>query len=209
MKFKVQVADKVTGAERSLIIDSLSREGASNRANTEGFLVSSVEPMLPADAMPQPSIPLDCESLERNRGSVEPGSLAYIGHFMIGVLLVALPIGLIVTGQVFGLWGVIVGVVLIVIGLRAMGRFLGVTLADLSPDAPEQHQNLSSTMICPHCQAKGTVTTERVEMKKGVSGAKATAAVLTGGFSILATGLSRKEELTRAHCTNCANTWHF
>ena len=64
-------------------------------------------------------------------------------------------------------------------------------------------------MICPHCQAKGNVTTERVKVKKGVSGEKATAAVLTGGVSILATGLSRKEELTKAYCRNCGNVWHF
>ncbi|MBW2673815.1 MAG: hypothetical protein JRD89_10445 [Deltaproteobacteria bacterium] len=67
----------------------------------------------------------------------------------------------------------------------------------------------SAAMACPHCQAQGTVNTRRVKQKKGVSGGKATAAVLTGGVSILATGLSRKEKATRAHCTNCGNTWYF
>ncbi|MDY0088578.1 MAG: hypothetical protein RBS78_08545 [Coriobacteriia bacterium] len=67
----------------------------------------------------------------------------------------------------------------------------------------------SGQMICPHCQSKGTVTTKEVKRKKGVSGGKATAAVLTGGWSILATGLSRKESMTEAHCRKCGSTWHF
>jgi len=64
-------------------------------------------------------------------------------------------------------------------------------------------------MICPHCQTLGSVFTKRIDQKKGVSGGKATAAVLTGGISVLATGLSRKEHLTQAHCTKCKNTWTF
>jgi hypothetical protein len=67
----------------------------------------------------------------------------------------------------------------------------------------------NAAMICPHCQSRGTVRTNQVKRKKGVSGGKATAAVLTGGLSILATGLSRKETVTEAHCTNCRNTWQF
>jgi hypothetical protein len=38
---------------------------------------------------------------------------------------------------------------------------------------------------------------------------QATAAVLTGGVSMLATGLSRKEKLTQARCDNCHNQWDF
>jgi hypothetical protein len=64
-------------------------------------------------------------------------------------------------------------------------------------------------MTCPHCQTKGTVTTTLVRRKKGVSGAKATGAVLTGGLSILGTGLSRKELETEAHCSACGATWHY
>jgi hypothetical protein len=67
----------------------------------------------------------------------------------------------------------------------------------------------NSTMVCPHCQTKGMIRTKRVEKKSGVSGGKATAAVLTGGVSLLATGLSRKEDLTQAHCEKCKNTWTF
>jgi hypothetical protein len=64
-------------------------------------------------------------------------------------------------------------------------------------------------MICPHCQVKGQTRTKIVENKRGVSGGKATAAILTGGISLLATGLSRKEEATQARCGNCSNLWSF
>ena len=67
----------------------------------------------------------------------------------------------------------------------------------------------SSQMVCPHCQAKGTVTTKTVKKKKGISGGKATGAVLTAGFSILATGLSRKEKTTEARCRKCGSVWYF
>ena len=71
------------------------------------------------------------------------------------------------------------------------------------------HGLINSEMICPHCQEKGNVRTKPVDRKKGISGAKATGAILTAGVSILATGLSRKERLTQAYCENCGNTWDF
>ncbi|MGI6671851.1 MAG: hypothetical protein ACOX58_09835 [Christensenellales bacterium] len=70
---------------------------------------------------------------------------------------------------------------------------------------PDYNPNL----VCPHCQEKGKVYTEQVKMKKGISGGKATAALLTGGLSLLATGLSKKGVVTRAHCDNCNSTWHY
>jgi hypothetical protein len=42
-----------------------------------------------------------------------------------------------------------------------------------------------------------------VERKRGIGGGKATGAVLTGGLSTLATGLSQKQWMTKAHCDNC------
>ena len=42
-----------------------------------------------------------------------------------------------------------------------------------------------------------------------VSGGEVTAAVLTGGASLLTTGLSRKEKHAEAHCENCGNSWYF
>ena len=64
-------------------------------------------------------------------------------------------------------------------------------------------------MICPHCQTKGQVHTKSVKRKKGISGGKVMGGLLTGGISLLATGLSRKEKLTQAHCSNCNSTWYF
>jgi hypothetical protein len=64
-------------------------------------------------------------------------------------------------------------------------------------------------MICPHCQQGGKVLSKSVTKKTGVSGAKATGAILTGGVSLLATGLSKKDKMTQAHCLNCDSTWHF
>jgi hypothetical protein len=69
--------------------------------------------------------------------------------------------------------------------------------------------NIYPEIICPHCQKKGYVHVKQVTNKKGVSGGKATAALLTGGISLLATGLSRKEQGSQAHCDNCSMTWSF
>jgi hypothetical protein len=71
------------------------------------------------------------------------------------------------------------------------------------------HGQLKPMMLCPHCQEKGQVRTQPVKRKKGLSGGKATAALLTGGLSLLATGLSRKELTTEAFCGNCTNSWDF
>jgi hypothetical protein len=72
--------------------------------------------------------------------------------------------------------------------------------------AREKH---SDRMICPHCQERGHVTTRTVWLKKGISGGKAVGAIVTLGWSLLATGLSRKEEATEARCSNCGSVWHF
>jgi hypothetical protein len=69
--------------------------------------------------------------------------------------------------------------------------------------------SVNSALVCPQCQTRGEVRTKVVKRKKGVSGAKATGAVLTLGWSLLATGLSRKEQTTQAHCGKCKSTWDF
>jgi hypothetical protein len=68
---------------------------------------------------------------------------------------------------------------------------------------------VNGAMICPHCEAKGQVRTKTVIRKKGVSGSKVTAAIFTGGFSLLFTGLSQEHNQTQAHCSLCNNTWEF
>jgi hypothetical protein len=69
--------------------------------------------------------------------------------------------------------------------------------------------DLNLKMICPHCQTTGKIYTKQIVQKKGISGAKATGVLLTAGFSIWATGLSRKEQCTQAHCVECKSTWTF
>jgi hypothetical protein len=68
---------------------------------------------------------------------------------------------------------------------------------------------INDQIICPHCQQRGGVRTKNIEQKVGISGAKATGAILTGGVSLLATGLSRKREVTSARCGNCSSDWQF
>jgi hypothetical protein len=68
---------------------------------------------------------------------------------------------------------------------------------------------LNPALVCPHCQTKGEVRTKSLQRKAGISGGKATAALLTAGLSVVATGLSRKENVTQAHCMHCNSTWTF
>jgi len=78
---------------------------------------------------------------------------------------------------------------------------------DKNPDI--KYGPVNPALLCPHCQTKGKVRTKTVNAKAGISGGKATAALLTGGVSILATGLSRNESVTQAHCDNCGSDWRF
>lgn len=71
---------------------------------------------------------------------------------------------------------------------------------DAAAEQPKQ-------LVCPHCQTRGHVTVRIVSRKKGISGGKATGAILTGGASMLATGLSRKEPARQMSCGNCGTTW--
>jgi hypothetical protein len=73
----------------------------------------------------------------------------------------------------------------------------------------DRYPRLRPEMICPHCQTRGTVTTARTNVKQGISGGKATGAILTGGLSLFATGLSRKQKMTSAKCSNCGAEWLF
>ena len=62
-------------------------------------------------------------------------------------------------------------------------------------------------MVCPHCQVKGMIKTVPVTRKNGISGGKATGALLTGGLSLFATGLSKKTTALRGGCSNCGIGW--
>jgi len=117
--------------------------------------------------------------------------------------------------------------ILILVSLCCVGCSLGIILNDrslrsLTPEQQETRQRaseealaerlygpLNAAMICPHCQTKGSVRKRSTSRKRGISGAKATVALLTGGISMLATGLSGSETVTQAHCTCCDCTWVF
>ena len=72
-----------------------------------------------------------------------------------------------------------------------------------------RQKNSMTWNICPHCQTKGSVTTKQIKKKVGVSGGKATAGILTCGLSLFAVGLSRKDVITEAECSNCNSIWHY
>ena len=90
---------------------------------------------------------------------------------------------------------------------RVMERAKSLQQRDQADRWAYGHKNIE--MTCPHCHVKGEVRTRGARVKKGISGGKATGAILTGGVSLLATGLSRKEAATAAHCCNCNNSWMF
>lgn len=64
-------------------------------------------------------------------------------------------------------------------------------------------------VICPHCQTRGQVIIRRVKSRRGVSGTKLGAALLTGGMSILVAGMSRREWVNLARCGHCQVKWGF
>lgn len=71
------------------------------------------------------------------------------------------------------------------------------------------HGDPSPKIVCPQCQERGQVYVKAVKLKNGVSGGKVMGGLLTGGLSLLATGLSQKQSATEAHCKSCKSTWHF
>lgn len=71
------------------------------------------------------------------------------------------------------------------------------------------HGQVNGQLICPHCAKKGMVHMRQVSKKFGISGGKATAGLLTGGLSLLLTGLARRDKVNEAYCANCSTTWHF
>ncbi len=88
-------------------------------------------------------------------------------------------------------------------------------LSYLNPDERKEYDRsrllgpIRPQIVCVHCQVRGGVRTIGIQKDAGISGKKASAAALTGGISVLATGLSRKELLTKAHCENCGSTWTY
>jgi hypothetical protein len=73
--------------------------------------------------------------------------------------------------------------------------------------ATNQFGKIYPNVECPHCHTTGRVRMKSARVKAGVSGAKATGAILTGGASVLATGLSRKKGVLQAFCSHCHISW--
>jgi hypothetical protein len=72
---------------------------------------------------------------------------------------------------------------------------------------PEFERN--PNIVCQHCHTKGGISLKEVTNKKGISGGKAAAALLTCGVSLFAVGLSRKEKQMQAHCEFCKLTYYI
>jgi hypothetical protein len=68
---------------------------------------------------------------------------------------------------------------------------------------------VNPALICHHCGTRGKVRAKPVKVKKGISGAKATAGLITAGVSVFAVGLSRKDKVTQCRCGNCTTMWHI
>ncbi len=126
--------------------------------------------------------------------------------------------------NVVGTIGVLLGIGIVLAVPSGFGFVFGIPVviltlmihADISRAAARPTQKEITTkaecdgkIVCPQCQTRGFVTTQKVQVNKGIHGGKATAAVLTGGISMLATGLSRQDEMTQATCSNCGSTWKF
>jgi len=73
----------------------------------------------------------------------------------------------------------------------------------------EKYGEPNMRMSCPHCSSKETIRTKLVHRPNGISGPKLLVAAVTLGLSMFATGLSRMDRTTQAHCEHCVNTWHF
>lgn len=62
-------------------------------------------------------------------------------------------------------------------------------------------------IVCIYCATAGAVTTRATTVKTGISGGKTTGAALTGGLSLLAVGLSRRQRGQQLTCRNCRMSW--
>jgi hypothetical protein len=106
---------------------------------------------------------------------------------------------------------IVIVIILIVVGILVAGIAMGIkdstpdSRTGISPAQARAHQQ--ALIICPYCQNRGGVTWHQVKRKQGISGAKATGAVLTGGLSVVATGLSKKGFVRACSCAICGMKW--
>jgi hypothetical protein len=90
-----------------------------------------------------------------------------------------------------------------------LGWISGASQALREASRAQEHGKTNAVLVCSHCQATGSVRTKPVNRKTGISGGKIAAAVLLSPLTLLATGISRNEHATQAHCDRCGSTWTF
>lgn len=83
-----------------------------------------------------------------------------------------------------------------------MGQYDNLTLGEM-----HKGYKSNSALKCQHCGTTGKVIHRKADHKSGISGGKATGAILTGGLSLLATGLSKKVKVNEFKCKGCGITW--
>lgn len=83
---------------------------------------------------------------------------------------------------------------------------LGVVGYGFAMAAADEFGGPNSKVICDYCGVNA-VRVSDVTRKTGISGGKATGAFLTGGVSMLATGLSQKQGAKHLACRNCGMEW--
>lgn len=64
-----------------------------------------------------------------------------------------------------------------------------------------------SQLVCPHCQTKGKIKTQRVKRAKRKTATRMLFGAATFGGSLAATGVSKKATVTACHCRNCGMQW--
>lgn len=94
-----------------------------------------------------------------------------------------------------------------IVGVGIAFALLGAGFREGKPAEERKYGPIASAVACPHCGVSGHVRTKTIHQKQGVSNAKAVAAVLTAGLSLLALGIFRMIAVTQAHCMSCASTW--
>jgi len=78
----------------------------------------------------------------------------------------------------------------------------------MSHEGPEATGSAATNeMVCPHCGTKGKVTTRKVASGPSTAGDSLATGILTAGFSLLGTELSRKQTVTQAWCGHCGESW--
>lgn len=74
------------------------------------------------------------------------------------------------------------------------------------PVAPPAHHP-QAAIVCRFCHERGGVGVDVRTQRAGIDATKAGAAMLTGGASVLAVGLTGERKVHRLTCATCQMTW--